>query len=233
MDFSKNYINMCKQAKEIQKIFFKTTFGQYKKVIPSFVFDKKLDRVCQYIWIPDSFCKNYKIKFEDRFMATLSIELDRKIDLFIPKSNELPEKYLTWLPRQDQLQEMVSQKMFEDTGCDKNISCQLVLEEFISWYENYRINWLEKFDKGSNIQKFPESMEQFWLVFVMYDLYNKIWSKEKGKWIKDEWTKEEIDEAKKKADKLGKKLKWGSHSDCNHIKYIEDNEALFKKDKGE
>jgi len=60
---------------------------------------------------------------------------------------------LVWLPRQDQLQEMVDGTSFE------------VLDEFIGWRE---FEALVKFVHNA-------SMEQLWLAFVMEELYKKQW----------------------------------------------------------
>ena len=58
-----------------------------------------------------------------------------------------------WLPRQDQLQEMVN---------DNNITA--LLQDFISWLS-----------KQCNLPMHMTSMEQLWLAFVMKEKYNKTW----------------------------------------------------------
>ena len=62
-----------------------------------------------------------------------------------------------WLPRQDQLQEMVAQ--------DGNLPVWKVEE----WFHN----WIPR---GAR----PESFEQLWLAFVMKEKYDKVWD---GKWV--------------------------------------------------
>ena len=59
-----------------------------------------------------------------------------------------------WLPRQDQLQEMVDGGFAHQT-----------LERFYQWYH-------------SGISKCLSSMEQLWLAFVMKEKYNKTWDGE-------------------------------------------------------
>lgn len=65
-----------------------------------------------------------------------------------------------WLPRQDQLQEMMI-----ETGTNINL-----LHYFVSWIDNtYNLcSW--------------DSMEQLWLAFVMKERYSKVWNGED--WVK-------------------------------------------------
>jgi len=69
-------------------------------------------------------------------------------------------KFTTWLPRQDQLQEMGSEKDF-----------YLLLKDL----DSFAVlgDWQ---DKG-----LFTSMEQLWLAFVMKERYNKVWNG--GEWI--------------------------------------------------
>jgi len=64
-----------------------------------------------------------------------------------------------WLPRQEDLQEMVGGSNFE------------VLDKFFGWRE---------FDAPIELVK-EGSMEQLWLAFVMKEKYNKVWNGEK--WV--------------------------------------------------
>jgi len=70
-----------------------------------------------------------------------------------------------WLPRQDQLQEMVLSKEEPD------FNFVYWLEIFYEWYENEKGYY---FDKEDNEVDF-KSMEQLWLAFVMAEKYNKRW----------------------------------------------------------
>jgi len=67
---------------------------------------------------------------------------------------------LIWLPRQDQLQEMIG-------DFDK---CQDLMHDYLSSRIGASITnlWLSP----------PLSMEQLWLAFVMKEKYNKVWSSE-------------------------------------------------------
>ncbi len=74
--------------------------------------------------------------------------------------------YQIWLPRQDQLQEMLDTDIFK------------ILDRFISWIGNWdcEINdycVLNGF--RLEIEEY-KSMEQLWLAFVMKEKYNKVWN---------------------------------------------------------
>ena len=72
---------------------------------------------------------------------------------------------IIWLPTQSQLQEMV-----------RTVYLYELINQFNNWFDDQvLIEGLAKFDNAS--------MEQLWLAFVMKELYQKIWSKEKEKWI--------------------------------------------------
>ena len=97
-------------------------------------------------------------------------------DIFIfPQGCEQIIKYPArdriWLPRQDQLQEMVIRH-----GQDpKPEYWPMLLFGFTDWAKNYAI---ESDRKGF---QFPTSMEQLWLAFVMKEKFGKKWDGDK--WI--------------------------------------------------
>ncbi len=67
------------------------------------------------------------------------------------------KRHFIWLPRQDQLQEMV-----KDTFPLSNA--------LIHWFEQWFVlHWL----RDSSLSEW--SMEQLWLAFVMKEKYNKVW----------------------------------------------------------
>ena len=68
---------------------------------------------------------------------------------------------LWWLPRQDDLQEMISLASHQHP--------QDLLRIFYEWVQHHDFKWIH----------FYASMEQLWLAFVMKEKYNKIWD---GKW---------------------------------------------------
>ena len=76
---------------------------------------------------------------------------------------------LIWLPRQDQLQEMIE----DETLFPAHRRATLI----VNWLQNEQ--W---FDKDGNShwkhQINYDSMEQLWLAFVMKEKYNKVWNGE-------------------------------------------------------
>ncbi len=65
-----------------------------------------------------------------------------------------------WLPRQDQLQEIIA------THRNTNYTVRII-HEFVFWLDDTKIGYYENL-----------SMEQLWLIFVMKEKYNKVWDGE-------------------------------------------------------
>jgi len=63
-----------------------------------------------------------------------------------------------WLPRQDQIQEMLK------AHYQKHLKILYDFSLTVSWYIN--------------------SLEQLWLAFYMYEKHSKIWSSKEEKWVK-------------------------------------------------
>ncbi len=72
-------------------------------------------------------------------------------------SSDYAPQHSIWLPRQDQLQEMVS-------TCFK---AGLDLEILYAWYQRNRPH---------DVADEWDSMEQLWLAFVMKEKYGKVWT---------------------------------------------------------
>jgi len=83
---------------------------------------------------------------------------------FSTQSRGLIDKQYTiiWLPRQDQLQ-----KMIDWSGYSYVVSCQAA-----------QIN-----DFYNTLKEVPDSMEQLWLAFVMFQKYQKRWDQKKKDWV--------------------------------------------------
>ena len=72
---------------------------------------------------------------------------------------------IIWLPTQSQLQEMV-----------RTVYLYELIDCFTNWYDNeVAVRGLAQFDNAS--------MEQLWLAFVMFELFQKKWSK--GEWVNE------------------------------------------------
>ena len=74
------------------------------------------------------------------------------------------EPHIVWLPRQDQLQEMVSTNYWSD------------IERFSGFCKNKLL-----LEPLRNIKE--QSMEQLWLAFVMKEKYGKYWNG--NDWVKE------------------------------------------------
>ena len=135
MDFSKQYIKMCKEAKEIQEI--------YQNILKKE--DNEVNNILEGWYVYNG--KNVILLHNNEFFIS-----DLKDEL---------KKYI-WLPRQDQLQAIITTNKY------------------------FRFSLIELFYHfaNKNVPKFT-SMEQLWLAYVMYIKYKKIWDNEKEKWVKE------------------------------------------------
>ena len=131
MDFSKQYIKMCKEAKEIQEI--------YQNILKKE--NDEIDNILEGWYVYDG--KNVILLHNNEFFIS-----DLKDEL---------KKYI-WLPRQDQLQAIITTNKY------------------------FRFSLIELFYHfaNKNVPKFT-SMEQLWLAYAMYIKYKKIWDNEKEK----------------------------------------------------
>ena len=114
MDVSKEYIEMCGAAKEIQEQ-----------------------------WV----CKGGDFYSFEGGISTLM-------------TNCVPFKDSIWLPRQGQLQKMLSKEY---------VDCSAMLQDFCEWISKFD-DYLEDLFYGN------ESMEQLWLLFVMIEQFGKVWN---------------------------------------------------------
>lgn len=72
-----------------------------------------------------------------------------------------------WLPRQDQLQEMLTGHPLE------------VIERFHTF-----VMWDDSLEDMRE-DLLPTSLEQLWLAFIMFEKYGKRWDSEKEEWVKE------------------------------------------------
>jgi len=79
-----------------------------------------------------------------------------------------PPPAIIWLPRQDQLQEMVFPS--------KDLGFELKIAELFTWISTE--------NNERRIYRILRSWEQLWLAFVMKEKYSKTWDDKNGKWIK-------------------------------------------------
>ena len=150
MDTSETYIRMCEKAEEIQTLRDLGRDGDfYYGEIDSLVYKPMPKRV--FVNCHDEF-----EQYANESLAELT-------------------KGAIWLPRQDQLQEMVKEW---DTPASLFLHGVPTLSS-----DEY---WTEEDTKTECYYRALTSWEQLWLAFVMKRCYNKIWSIDKEGWIKDE-----------------------------------------------
>jgi hypothetical protein len=147
MDTSEKYIEMCSKATEIQEL---------RKVDKSYNEGDFLAESKYCVSVAYSYPSSLEYA-EDGFMDQI----------------EQRESHEIWLPRQDQLQEMV--------GIDKKYSFNRVIENFYKFAESTypfmdECGWKSEGD-------IHHSFEQLWLAFVMKENFEKEWNEDKKDWI--------------------------------------------------
>ena len=121
---TENYIKMCEQAEEIQKVWRKP----FKNYLGDLFWKGK-----EYLMIPEACSFVTEIMFE-------------------------PDDNCIWLPTQEQLQEIIGNQFVSlDGKISRLATIFLISNDQISWNE-------------------------FWLMYVMHEKYNKFWTGEK--WVK-------------------------------------------------
>jgi len=146
MDTSKKYIEMCERAGEIQKNHVYTTG------------DWAYDVTYKGVGV---FTQYAKILPEHSGVVAFN---------YVQKLDESCIDGVSWLPRQDQLQEMVNGN--EVTPAYSSTTFRLYHAPAVT---PTAITYTDK----------PQftTMEQLWLAFVMKERYSKVWSTTKEEWV--------------------------------------------------
>ena len=126
MDSSEQYIKMCSKASEIQKLW-KQNKGEYVAVYSS-------------EW--EYFDKDYQVR-------------NKIVILGVDGNYVTDESLCVWLPRQDQLQEIMEIDI-------RSVCSFIILDQLMDRYIT-RYGYL------------LETMEQLWLAFFMLEKYKKHW----------------------------------------------------------
>ena len=152
MDTSEVYIKMCREAKEIQEVC-KYEYGDIIHIVGSDV----ESRNGIYLYGSNGFKYGRHYHYEIYPGSFWQIDEGRTTWYFHQ------DAIVIWLPRQDQLQEMVmgQSKFVQDNLYGLKAKWEQWLE-----YEPQR-----------------DSFEQLWLAFVMKEKYNKSWNRKI--WIKE------------------------------------------------
>lgn len=153
MDLTSKYIKQCKKAEEIQREW-KPQFGDYVYGVPDT--DGNLS-VSIVIAVDDSVYERLgmiRVAVIDRWSGKVDCEL-------------WEAEKLIWLPTQDQLQEILAPNNF----FWNTMAMEMVLQEMRRAY-------------GILLESpYFNSGEQFWLAFVMWKRYGKVWDDEKEEWV--------------------------------------------------
>jgi hypothetical protein len=156
MDKSETNIKMCEKATEIQNLIPKEAEHETWYLSPKYNLDFKDDET--------SISTNDKAEFKKGVVYTFADYYAFGEDYWSDGSEWIKLNQFIWLPRQDQLQEMV--KSTFPTG--------ILLNNFYQWFR----------DTGDKMPLLPydrffnQSMEQLWLAFVMKGKYSKVWNGE-------------------------------------------------------
>ena len=140
MDISKDYILMCSKATEIQNMRSWTILTE-----------------------------SYNLESNDFYFGFHPLTEQDEV-IYESLSTFRQHNIKAWIPRQDQLQDMVKGKVMNKL----RKFFEFVNSSTILFHVNYLDDTLEQFT----------SMEQLWLSYVMKENYNKIWDSEKQDWIK-------------------------------------------------
>jgi hypothetical protein len=194
MDISERYIKMCEKAQEIQGFrekgevngdIFYLIFNTVKNTFKVKKYKEYADFKAGDVTESGAKCISFNEETQMLEFEYLSKEKEDQIFVFSDNRNEfLDENSLCyeypsdgisdsldlkkiWLPRQDQLQEM----MYISKG-GKHVLISM-LESFYKWFNNEAV-----YKQGLL------GFEQLWLAFVMKEKYNKIWNEEEQDWIK-------------------------------------------------
>lgn len=168
MDDSLEYIKMCKQAKEIQERlnpiakYGTATALSWKEVSceKGDYISVNGDKYCSGIYLYGCNGFQYSQHYHNRDEYCWQVNNGNTTDYIDSNAS------IVWLPRQDQLQNMLDLVSKKDN--DKCIDLW-ALNKFNSFASD---NW-----------KIYVSMEQLWLAFVISEKYSKEWSETKKDWI--------------------------------------------------
>ena len=166
MDTSKEYIKMC-DCSEIQSqrlsVFREDVFGNidyesfevgdYLYTGGSYLFENDVELIGTTIYKPH----HYHHQKEGEYNISL---------VGFDEGDGYKCSTIIWLPRQDQIQEMIP----KCTCVHPLEKLQCVLQRLVEHGGMYG---------EDTYWSFPTSMEQFWLAFYMYEKYKKIWNGEK------------------------------------------------------
>jgi hypothetical protein len=164
MDTSIQYIQMCDTAKEIQ---------DQVKTDEGIVYAQK--------WCGWNKQVNY-----NTYIGIDKYKYDKDVYISDGEEKKMNERWLEkliWLPRQDQLQQMILMEtdLFVDYNGDiKTLETHWLTNLLTEFHDFFNKRYLNKtFGAEPNFKSF----EQAWLSYVMKEVYRKQWNPETKQWI--------------------------------------------------
>ena len=157
MDTTPEYIKMCEKAKEIQETW-KPTGGDFylHNYRGTTGFSPETEKV---IWPDDDkFVKIEILCYQPEDVKDFWVCTNGDLSHVI-SAQDLFKHHCVWLPRQDQLQEMLH--------CSIGEGMNRLWAYFHEW-----------FCKIGAVEYSKSSWEQLWLAFVMKEKYGKVWNGE-------------------------------------------------------
>jgi len=156
MDNSETYIKMCEKAEEIQA---RRRLKEGDIIAWRHNPSNKNSKNFYLTW------SEYTIEAITAFNANKRVKQLREADLSQVMAGFMyPHLEITWLPRQDELQEMIQRS---------DEYARPFVARFAKWVHD-EIDYV--------LMQSLKSMEQLWLAFVMKERYLKIWNGEE--WVK-------------------------------------------------
>lgn len=167
MNITKEYIDMCRKAREIQELWER--------------------KAGDWIVTPEGIkvISDKVIQIKDRLQVTIRYALPKRMILTPPildsnVENALslgidyvdfemyPQKYFCWIPRQDQLQGLITTKDY----CKYDTPSKLRIDTLISGFSQF----CNSLPESGKAEDFPYTIEMLWLMWVMKLKFNKRWS---------------------------------------------------------
>ena len=163
MDKSETYIKMC-DCPEIQNV--RPDFnadGEEQNFIANLHYAKACpSHGSEHLWTKDNEHDHYCCNCGEPLVDVSHIP---EIETY-----ETNGAYkIVWLPRQDQLQDMVPIK----------------LDKFYTLVEGFYSFFTAEHGERTMYQTLFSSMEQLWLAFVMHKKYQKQWNPSENKWVEE------------------------------------------------
>ena len=125
--------------------------------------------------------------FEPHYVYNRRLKIIRSINRYGDSEFKLRKRNI-WLPRQDQIQEMISEKLFAGLFVFEDVDIGARLSYMVGRFKDFvqvkceKMIPLEK--NRARVEYLFLSMEQLWLAFYMHEKHSKIWSSKEEKWVK-------------------------------------------------